>query len=226
MGDDLGDYSQVLFLFVDESGDFDFTDKGSKFFVMAGFAALAPLNSAAAMQSLKYELIAQGDLVDSFHATEDSLRIRSRAFETIAELTDIKAHVIFTEKSKLHPRYKSDVGIHAMFAELMVDYVTTIYDNEIYRKVVVIFDQCLPKAKQKVFHLSLKSHLKSLNKPVELVFQSLKLDMNGQVADYVAWAKFRQLEREDHEYWNLLAATLRPSEWEVVHDWSVDADFE
>jgi hypothetical protein len=48
--------------------------------------------------------------------------------------------------------------------------------------------------------------------------------MNGQIADYVAWAKFRQLERDDPEYWNLLSKTLRPTEFEVVRDLPRDAD--
>lgn len=216
---------QTLFLFVDESGDFDFTERGSRHFVMAGFTSLSPLRSASAMQALKYELLADGERVDSFHATEDSLIIRSRTFGVITKLCHASAHVIFVEKSQLHPHYKSDVRMHAMFAKLMVDYVSTIYDREDYVRVVVVFDQCLPKAKQKVFHQSLKSHLKALKKPVDLIFQSLKLDMNGQIADYVAWAKFRQLERDDPEYWNLLSKTLRPTEFEVVRDWPRDAGF-
>lgn len=54
----------TLFVFIDESGNFDFLEKGTRHFVMAGVAALAPLDSAAEMQALRYQLLAEGEKCD------------------------------------------------------------------------------------------------------------------------------------------------------------------
>ena len=54
----------TLFVFIDESGNFDFSEKGTTHFVKAGVAALAPLNSAAEMQALRYQLLAEGEKCD------------------------------------------------------------------------------------------------------------------------------------------------------------------
>jgi hypothetical protein len=47
-----------LFIFIDESGNFDFSDKGTDHFVMACVATLSPLDSARALDELIYQLLA------------------------------------------------------------------------------------------------------------------------------------------------------------------------
>jgi len=47
----------VLYVFIDESGNMDFSDKGTKHFVLAALTTLQPLVSSSALQSLKYSLL-------------------------------------------------------------------------------------------------------------------------------------------------------------------------
>jgi hypothetical protein len=58
-----------LFIFIDESGNFDFSDKGTDHFVMAFVATLSPLDSARALDELRYQLLAEGKDVTYFHAS-------------------------------------------------------------------------------------------------------------------------------------------------------------
>ncbi len=42
--------------------------------------------------------------------------------------------------------------------------------------------------------------------------------MNGQIADYVAWSKFVQLERNELRPWTSLTSTLQPSDFNIFRN--------
>lgn len=65
---------------------------------MACVAALARLESVAILNSLKYDLLAEGHDVSSFHASEDKQFIRDRVFSVIDGLRNIRSHVIYGDK--------------------------------------------------------------------------------------------------------------------------------
>lgn len=80
------------FLFIDESGDFNFTDSGTKHFVMAGVLTKNPLKSARPLQDLRYQLLAKGINLSSFHAAPDLQIVRDLVFNEIAQMSDIEIH--------------------------------------------------------------------------------------------------------------------------------------
>ena len=90
-----------LFVFIDESGNFDFTLRGTRHFVMAGVMATSPIDSASQLNALKYKLMAEGVDISDFHASEDRQAVRDRVFPIIDSLKNIRAHVIFGEKNLL-----------------------------------------------------------------------------------------------------------------------------
>lgn len=204
----------TLFVFIDESGNFDFSAKGTRHFVMASIAALSPMKSSAAMQALRYQLLAQGIGVASFHATEDRQDIRNAVFEVIAGLRDINAHVIYGDKRKAAPSLHTAEAFHGLFSTALIRYVSRAYSSADFQQVVVIFDQALTQKQQKAYLSSLKPQLKSLGKPFHIYFQPMSVDLNGQIADYFAWAKFVSLERAEERPWNALAQ-VGPTEFDI-----------
>lgn len=208
----------TLFLFIDESGNFDFSSGGTRHFVMAGVAALAPLESAASMQALKYQLLADGRDQSEFHATEDLQAVRGRVFETIAGLRNIRAHVIYGDKHRAAPSLQSDTALHALFGRALVKYVIKAFARNDYGQVVVMFDQAFPKKKQDAFNAAVKPELKSLGKPFHIYFHPMKTDANGQIADYIAWAKFVALERQELRPWNALGRGFALSDFNIFRN--------
>ena len=185
---------------------------------MAGVAALAPLDSAAEMQALRYQLLAEGVDVSGFHAAEDRQFVRDRVFRIFESIESVKAHAIYGDKHRAAPRLHSDSQIHALFGKALIRYFLRVFDTSDYRRVVVVFDQALTKKKQGDFHGVIKPELKALGKPFHVYFQKMVTDMNGQIADYVAWSKFIQLERNELRPWKSLASTLRPSDFDIFRN--------
>jgi len=215
-----------LYVFIDESGNFDFTSNGTKHFVMAAVATMVPTTSASTLHDLRYKLLVQGIDISQFHAAPDSIEVRKRAFSEISQVPHLKLFVAYGKKSNFPKAVKSDELMHAAFCKELIKIVLKDFDSKSHSHLVLILDQALTRTKQEWVHTQLKPILKSLKKPYFVYFQQMRVDMNGQIADYVAWAKFRQLERDDHGYWNLLSKTLRPTEFEVVRDLPNESDFQ
>jgi hypothetical protein len=84
----------TLFVYIDESGNFDFSASGTKHFVMTAFVTTDPMQSATKLARLKYSLLSQGVNLSNFHASEDSQRVRNQVFSQIAELKNVSAHTL------------------------------------------------------------------------------------------------------------------------------------
>ena len=179
--------SNALYVFIDESGNFDFASSGTRHFVMAAVITSSPLASAAVLHSLRYKLLAKGRDVSSFHATEDRQDIRDQVFRSLMAARDVGAHVVHCDKRRISRHLQTDSQLHEVCGRAIISHVLKIAASPHIDSVVVIFDQALSKKKQGAFRLVMKPELKQLGKPFHIFFQRMFTDMNGQTADYVAW---------------------------------------
>src|SRR3989338_5723952 len=98
---------KTLFIFIDESGNFDFTPTGTKYFVLTAASTLKPLESRDELLHKVYELkyagwnIGQKDYY--FHATEDKQEVRDWVFGAIKKLDEIEIDAILAQKNKTNP---------------------------------------------------------------------------------------------------------------------------
>ncbi len=210
-----GSLSRSCFLFIDESGDFNFTSAGTKYFVMAGVLTENPLQSARPLQDLRYRLLAGGINLSSFHAAPDLQGVRDLVFDKIASLSEIKAHVVFGKKEELHTSVKTMQEMHFHFTSALMRFYLEQAKVKESDQLIVVIDQSLPTKSQAAFKASIKPIIKRDQKKFHVHFQSMKADPNGQIADYIAWAKFKQLERGEHRPWELLARSIAPTEMEL-----------
>jgi hypothetical protein len=203
------------FLFIDESGNFDFGSSGSAHFVMAGVLTPNPLKSALPLQALRYRLLEQGINLSSFHAAPDLQEVRNSVIEEISTLSELKAHVVFGKKDELHPEFRNMQNLHFHFTTELVRHHLEAGHISDESRLIVVIDQSLPAKSQSSFHASIKPLFKQHRRDFQLYFQSMKTDYNGQIADYVAWAKFKQLERDEHRPWEALNSSLTLTEQEI-----------
>lgn len=204
------------FLFIDESGDFDFSDSGTTHFVMAGVLTQNPLQSARPFQELRYQLLEKGINQSSFHASPDLQEVRDLVFKQIAGLSSIRTHVVFGRKDQLHTSMKNMRDLHFYFTAALMRFHLDEGHIRDSNQLVVVIDQSLPAKWQAAFKLSIKPMIKQYQIKVHIFFQSMKTDYNGQIADYIAWSKFKQLERGENRPWDLLTQSIGPTEMEMT----------
>lgn len=191
--------NNCLYVFVDESGNLDFSTKGTAHYVLAAVTARSPLASSQTLQSLKYDLLTDGNggtEHQHFHASEDTQLIRDKVFAAISALTTIQINYLYAEKRKTHPKFQNASFYH-LLGSALVKYLLKVHQTSPYAKVIVIFDQALTNKEQGKFLKAVKPVLKEINTPYAIYFHRTMSDFNGQIADYCAWAKYVSLERNE-----------------------------
>ncbi len=93
----------------------------------------SPLQSAAQLNELRYQLLANGNDISEFHATEDRQFIRDQVFQLINSLDDIRVHVIYGDKHRVHPSLQSAEGLYGLFGKAIVKYALMAYGTDLYR---------------------------------------------------------------------------------------------
>lgn len=192
---------RTLFVFLDESGNLDFSPKGTDHFVMAAVYTMNPAETAAKMQELKYELLSAGSDDLDFHATNNSRGTRRRVRTTIQSMVDqIGVKTMYIDKHYAAPSVQKSVRVMEIFGKAFARWLA--YSPNLISgvdQVVMVFDSVLVGKEREAFLKAVKPSLKTLGILFRVAFHPVKSDLNGQIADYFAWSLFRSLESGDTE---------------------------
>jgi len=199
----------TLFVYVDESGNFDFSPSGTKHFVMTAFITTDPVLSANRIAKLKYFLLSQGVSIPNFHASEDSQRVRNQVVDQISKIRNVSAYTFWLKKDNLPVECKSTFGIY----ELMGFEIARLAAAEVSTRgadsVVLVFDKTLIFREEQAFLSKSKAIFAQLSHPFHIYFHNVSKDFNGQIADYVAWANYVKIERDEQRPLDALPKNLR-----------------
>lgn len=189
--------TRPVWVFVDESGNLDFSAKGTNHFVMTAVMTDDPSANARALTDLKYEFLSRGlgDQVP-FHATTNSLGTRRRVAGEIGKNTNFGTHTIWADKHYTHPSYQNPVDFYALFGRALAKYLLALISPS-YDPIVIVFDAALTAKQRGAFMKTVKPALNKLGRTYHIMFKPVTEDVNGQIADYYAWAMFRKLESGD-----------------------------
>lgn len=189
--------NNTIYIFLDESGNLDFSRTGTTHYVLAAVATTKPLELSHKLQQLKYNLLEQGSDTEYFHASEDR-QITRNAVTTVLQTmaNDLAIHYIYAQKPKTHPSLQNSAAFYGKLGTTLIKFIikwrTTGFD-----KVVIVFDKALTNKDQKAFLGVLKPELKRIGKPYHIYFHRTLSDFNGQIADYFAWSKYVSLEKNE-----------------------------
>jgi len=208
--------SQHLYIFLDESGNFDFSMKGTKFFTITAITRLRPFLWESPLLELKYQLLESGLDLEYFHASEDSQRVRNQVFRIIGEnLSRIDSVII--EKRKTGPALQKIELFFPRMIGYLLRFILQSWEVQKYSKVVVITHTIPLKKKKEVIEKSIKKVLSSML-PSGITYQifhhSSRSCFGLQVTDYCNWAIFRKWEVEDNRSYDLVKLGIK-SEFDI-----------
>jgi hypothetical protein len=188
----------TLYIFLDESGNLDFSPKGTANYVLAAVCTVDPLGSSKDLQLLKYIHLNKGVDIECFHASEDRQAVRDEVIKSLQTMSNtISVHYIHAQKNKTYPALqKSSPAFYAKLGTILIKFIIG-YKSTGFGQVVIVFDKALTNKEQKGFLGKIKPELKKLGKPYRIYFHRTLSDFNGQIADYFAWSKFVSLERNE-----------------------------
>ena len=189
---------RTLYIYLDESGNLDFTEKGTEYFVLSAMMTFNPAESQRSLQTLKYDLLERGVDAEFFHASPDMQEVRNEVFRAINQSVNLKFNFVYANKRTMPVSQQNSIDLYSETAQVVLrSCLNNRSVNSKTEKVIVIFDKTLTNKENSALQKSMKPFLKATNKPFYLYFHQVKSDFNAQIADYACWALYRGLEAGD-----------------------------
>ena len=190
-----GAASRVLYVFIDESGDFNFTRGSALHYIFTALWTYGPLCIVAPLTALRYNLYATGSTLVRFHASHDGQTIRDRVFSTLNAHACYKVASIVLRKNRINPAIRAPQQFYPQFLDYLLKFVLKGEARNKYDTVVVITDtpptEKIGKAVLGALRATVPLYL--LPKVPCYVLQHPASAHGGlQAADYSSWAIARK----------------------------------
>lgn len=199
---------KTLYILIDESGNFDFTSSGTKYFVVSGYLTTNPSDAVVDLYTLKYRLLSLGYEQECFHATEDKQFIRNDMYNIITK-SDGKYAFVYSEKSILPKDLQNKKDLYTLCIKKLIISILDKEKQNTYESVVVVMDKILSSHEKSHFYKIVRPELKKFNIQFNIYFFQTKSDCNAQLADYGSWARFVSLEREENRPFNQIKHMIK-----------------
>ena len=183
-----------LNIFIDESGNFDFSPNGTKYFLLTAISTTDCDNLYSDYYRLRHQIAATGLDLEEFHATEDRQAVRNQMFKLIE---DHVAHQCFTidaviaQKNKAHPTIREEAEFYARLLKILLRWIFRHRTTTTIDRINVWAARIGTKKKRTLFEKTIKTYLiNSLNPgvPYDIFLHSSASHPMLQVADYCCWA--------------------------------------
>jgi len=215
----------TLYLFIDESGNFDFSPEGTKYFVLTGFITFDPITNRDNLVRLRYDLLAEGVDQEYFHASEDKQTVRDHVYTILSSIGDtFEVRSIIARKNKTNPSlYKetymkkgrviervTGMGLYKKLAECLLQYIFKGKKGTA-DKIIVVLGSLYTGEKKRVILQTLKHFLKNnfSGVPFEIYSHQSCADLNCQLADYCCWAIAVKAERNEERPYKVIESQVK-----------------
>ena len=174
----------TLYLFIDESGNFDFSPNGTKFFVLTVLSTMNPFDIGSSLLKLRYDLLPNYACGTSmaeqgyFHASEDTQEVRNNVFSIISKTNhQMRVDSIIAQKNKANPTFhKQPLEFYKVMGEALLKYAFNRAVWHDFDHVVVVFSSLFDKKKRGILKQAFKSlvkHQAKSHSPYIFTIQSL-----------------------------------------------------
>jgi hypothetical protein len=210
--------SRVLYIFLDEAGNFDFSQKGTPYFILCSLTKERPFIAYQELTELKYDLIESGEEREYFHATEDRQEVRNRVFGIISQrLTGCTIDATIVEKRKTGRALQDITRFYPKMLGYHLKYILERVDWRGIAEVIVLTDRIPVNNKRHAVEKAVKQTLAEML-PKGAVYRILHHDSKSnfdlQIADYCTWALHRKWTSQDARSYDCIRPAVR-SEFDI-----------
>jgi hypothetical protein len=209
---------RCLYVYLDEAGNFDFSPKGTRYFMLGSVALERPFGFFAPLSELRLDLLEQGHDVERFHASDDTQATRNSVFGVIsAHLGALRIDATVVEKRKTGPAMQPVEQFYPRMLGYHLRYILERVGLERYSRIVIVTDAIPVQRKRAAVAKAVKTTLAGMlpaDVPYSVLHHESKSSFGLQVADYCTWAIYRKWDGGDERSYRLIAPAVR-SEFDI-----------
>lgn len=205
-----------LNIFIDESGNFDFSPNGTRHFLLTAVSTMDCPELLSEYFQLRHRIAATGLDLEEFHATEDRQAIRNQVFDLLEEHVAhrcFSVDAVIAQKNKVHPTIQDETVFYPKLLKILLSWIfQQRTDRSRVDRVNIWAARIGTKKKRAAFERAIKSYLgNELNAdlPYDIFIHSSASHPMLQVADYCCWAINRKWkDGEIRHYSRIQSAVL------------------
>lgn len=219
----LENITDTTYIFVDEAGDMDFSEKGSKYYLFNFLVKKRPFKLHEHISNYRYELL-EKNLdphmnsrlnIEYFHANNDNKHIKNELFDIIStfDTESVKVYSYILEKEKVHPD-KRKLKEHFYIDNLIYSIGKLLEKMSLDSNFIIITDN-LPvasnrKKQEKALKLGVSNYMKEhkLSVRYDIFHHCSASSSNLQIIDYIGWAINRKYEHGDDIYYQKIKSYI------------------
>jgi hypothetical protein len=192
-----------LNIFIDESGNFDFSPNGTKFFILTAVSTTECPELLAGCLRLRHRIAATGLDLEEFHATEDRQAVRDQMFgllEGHVAHQCFKVDALIAQKNKTHPTIREETVFYSKLLKTLLHWLFCHRTHAAVERINVWAARIGTRKKRVAFEKAVKSYLTQELKtslPYDIFMHSSASHPMLQVADYCCWAINRKWKDGD-----------------------------
>ena len=209
---------RTLYIFLDEGGNFEFSNKGSQYYIFTSISKERPFEAFKELNDLKYDLIEKGLEIEYFHASEDKQAVRDKVFIIInANFKDSIIDSLIVEKRKTNYTIQKEDIFYPKMLGYLLKYILKKYQLSDFTQFVIYTDRIPVNRKRKAVEKTTKKVLKDMlpsGVPYFIYHHESKSNYDLQLVDYCNWAIFRKWERKDERSYKYIEKYIR-SEFDI-----------
>ncbi len=198
----------VLYIFLDESGNFDFSNKpgASEWLGLTSLSTTDPEEGLRSYFKTKYELLMKGHDVFCFHATEDSQIVRNKFLPVISSLRNARIDSLAIRKRRLHPTWRDLHVFYPCMMEYLFKYVFHPFGTNVskFNHVLIFLARMqIPKGQMTPMMIGIKRFLKQHlhNVPYTIGLHPSISHPYLQMVDYCSWVLYIKRARKELRPW-------------------------
>lgn len=200
------------YIFLDESGNFDFSANGTGYFLLTSVTMRRPFRLYTELESYKYDCIESGEDVEYFHCVDDCNAVRDAVFGVIgSHLSELRIDCLVIEKRKTRPALHGD-GIYRWALGYLLRRVLSLEVHAGTSNVMVITDAFPVNRKRRAVEEAIQHAVVSKQLPgmkYRVAHHQSRSHYGLQVADYCCWALFRKWQRGKSVWYDRIKPALR-----------------
>ncbi|MBU0633437.1 MAG: DUF3800 domain-containing protein [Candidatus Omnitrophica bacterium] len=209
----------MLFLYLDESGNYTYSKSGSEYLVYTSLVTTNPYSLYDKLCNLEKDLKSRGiTLVDGcFHASEDLQPVRDEVYKVLREADGYEIDAVYVEKCKANPAVRDLTAIYKKVYGILLRYVLNRYKG--VTKIIVFIDQAPNQKKKDALLKGIKETLSDIlktthpNSKYHVIHIPRVFSYGLQAADYTCWALYKVLgdwgQYKDKRHWVEISSHIR-----------------
>lgn len=205
--------SGCAYIFLDESGNFDFGPQGTRHLVLTSVGMRRPFSASDRLDDYRHGCIESGTDIEYFHCHADRRDVREAVFDVIATHLDaIRIHCLVVEKANVDPALRSPDRLYPRMLGYLVRAALREETIAGADEVVVMTDTIPVNRKRKAVEKSIQLAVarKQPLKPRYRILHHRSCSHYGlQMADYCCWAIFRKWEKGDGSWHDRIEPAVR-----------------